>query len=410
MSFPEEAEVLIIGNGFAGMNLGRILADHEINCTIISNGYGASNLWAGSFDFLKTLPENPEIFEKDLLKFVAENPDHPYSHIPLPMIKMALDDFFEAFSHFYVFKNHIDYYNGSVLTLLGQVKPCLGLWETIFHDFDSLSDKSACYLVEFQEFNNSAMNLVCRGLQERYPGKFSVITISLAEIFQKTDSDMLKKLNSNRLTVNNIAKFFETDAKATEHLGDLLKTEVDNLNLPSTPHSAPQYLFSPVLGIENSVTILKTLSEIVGGGCYELVSLSPSVMATRLLNKMTDRIKKSFCSLFKGYTMIGVSYLGGEKGFRCTFRNRKGIEASVVTQKLVVATGSVFLSGLSADVPALLKLVKEDPKKLHFCGSACYLTAENISDEDEIRFGTGLGLAVVTSYHIGQKIIGGPQL
>ena len=43
--------------------------------------------------------------------------------------------------------------NRSVLTSLGKLKPCIGIWKTIFHDFDKLTVNSNVVLIDFVEFN-----------------------------------------------------------------------------------------------------------------------------------------------------------------------------------------------------------------------------------------------------------------
>ena len=56
----ENIDAIIIGGGFAGMNAARLLSKKQINCEIFTSGFGASNLWVGTIDFLKSQTNNLE--------------------------------------------------------------------------------------------------------------------------------------------------------------------------------------------------------------------------------------------------------------------------------------------------------------------------------------------------------------
>ncbi|MGV9141966.1 MAG: hypothetical protein ACOC1X_03420, partial [Promethearchaeota archaeon] len=52
MTESDILDVCIIGGGFTGLNCALLLGEEDINCEIYTTGYGASNLWMGTFDFL----------------------------------------------------------------------------------------------------------------------------------------------------------------------------------------------------------------------------------------------------------------------------------------------------------------------------------------------------------------------
>ena len=66
----KNVDVIIIGGGFAGMNTARLLSKKKINCEIFTSGFGASNLWVGTIDLLKSQKTD---LDKEFNQFKNEN-------------------------------------------------------------------------------------------------------------------------------------------------------------------------------------------------------------------------------------------------------------------------------------------------------------------------------------------------
>lgn len=143
-------------------------------------------------------------------------------------LQASLDEFYEKFSSFASFasfnNNSNEICNGHVLTSLGNTKLTTGVWNTIFREFNSLNDQSLCVLVEFIEFSHSPMHLVAKGLEEKFPGTFLVLSISLQKLFKQMNADIPVNTDSGTLSAKTIASFFDSKAIHMSPLASLIKS------------------------------------------------------------------------------------------------------------------------------------------------------------------------------------------
>ena len=409
-------DVCIVGGGFSGMNLARLMTKNGINCKIYSAGYGASNLWAGTVDLLNFPCENLTV---ELAKFQVSLPQHPYSKIGMDLINKSLDEFFEAFPDLYAFKDNVNYINQPILTMLGNLKLCVGLWNTIFKDFDKINAESICVLIEFEEFNNSAMYLVAKGLQSQFPGTFLVLTLSLSEILTQIDPDLAKKIQKDKISLNNLASFFDLHNLSMGIFAKYIKSEIE-VQYPKLQTESISYLFPPVLGIEPK-KVISSLNNHLHGESYELAALTTSLMSRRLINQFEQKLELLSLKINKGFVLTSLERNG--LNWNCIFEKGKGEKLHVITKNVVIATGSLFIKGFLADeVETANKFHELDlefpgglgvnfeinstqhSSKIFAIGSAAFLMSQ-CTDEDEYRDGTGLGVAISSSYAVAQKII-----
>jgi len=413
----DTCDVCIVGGGYSGMNLARLLAKNGINCNIYSAGYGASNLWAGTVDLLNFPCENLNV---ELAKFQVSIPQHPYSKIGMDLIYNSLDEFFEAFPDLYAFKDDVNYINQPILTMLGNLKLCVGLWNTIFKDFDKLNTKSICVLIEFEEFNNSAMYLVAKGLQSQFPGTFLVLTLSLYEILAQIDPDLAKKIQNNKISLNNLASFFDLYNLSMGIFARYIKSEIEVQYPKVQTDFVSYYLFPPVLGIVPK-KVISSLNNHLHGECFELAALSTSLMSRRLINQFEQKLELLSLKINKGFVLTSLERNG--LNWNCIFEKNKGEKLQIVAKNVVIATGSLFIKGFLADeVETANKFNELDlefpgglgvnfeinstqkSSKIFAIGSAAFLMSQ-CTDEDEYRDGTGLGVSISSSYAVAQKII-----
>ncbi|QEE18023.1 hypothetical protein DSAG12_03861 [Promethearchaeum syntrophicum] len=417
MDPTEICEVCIVGGGYSGMNLARLLTTNGVNCKIYSAGYGASNLWAGTIDLLNFPCENLSI---ELAKFQVSIPQHPYAKIGMDLINDSLDEFFKAFPNFLAFKDGNNYINQPILTMLGNLKLCVGLWDTIFKDFDKFNPESLCVLIEFEEFNNSAMHLVAKGLQSQFPGKFLVLTLSLSELFAQIDSDLAEKIQDDKISLNNLAAFFDSQKLSMGILANYIKNEVGNQYPKEQFDKISYYLFPPVLGIEPK-KVISSLNNHLLGKSFELAALSTSLMSRRLFNQFEQKLELLSTQINKGFVLTSLERHG--LNWNCIFEKVKGEKVQILAKNVVIATGSLFVKGFLADEAELANKFHElnlefpgglghdfeinstkDCSKVFAIGSAAFLMSQ-CTDEDEFRDGTGLGVAISSSYAVAQKII-----
>jgi anaerobic glycerol-3-phosphate dehydrogenase len=421
----EDGKVIIVGGGFAGMNAARILSKNEIKCEIFTSGFGASNLWVGTIDLLKSQTND---LEKEFNQFKKDIPNHPYKYLNFKEVNEAISNLSLDFPDLYLFKKNNKITNDKVLTIIGNLKPCVGVWDTIFHDTNSFDDNKTTILIDFIEFNNSAMDLVEIGLKERYKGKFKVLTLSFTELLKRWNphsNDSLPK----KLSENLIANYFDNHFDNNAILGNYILSELKNQDIEISRSEIWCYLFPPVLGIKYNLNIMDTISKELNAKCAELVALSPSLMAKRIIQKFEKYLEDLTVKINKGYTLseIGKILERNEVLWNLTFQNRAGQKKIVKSKYMILAIGSLFQEGLfyshrtiknnfneisipypnkmtnSYEILINSEIIKNS--NIFVCGSALYTLMGEMSDEEEIKYGTGLGLAIATSSKVANEII-----
>ena len=140
------SDVAIIGGGFSGMNIARILAQNGLSCSLISGGYGASEFWNGTVDLLNYPGDNIEL---ELAKFQVSIKDHPYSKLSIDEIQKSLIEFNQVYSSFKIYQEEGKIVNKHMITPLGTTKLCVGNWNTVFSAHTDFSEDTDCLLIEF---------------------------------------------------------------------------------------------------------------------------------------------------------------------------------------------------------------------------------------------------------------------
>lgn len=414
----EISDVVIVGGGFAGMNTGRLLAKMGISSQIYSSGFGASKLWMGTVDVLNYPGDNLLL---ELAKFQVSLPAHPYSNQSMELMQEALNEFYENFPSLYAFRDKDEICNGHVLTSLGNTKLTTGVWNTIFRDFDTLTENSICILIEFREFTNSAMHLVAKGLSDKFPGQYLVLEISLVELFRQMNSDLVDKVKSGEISAKVVAKFFDSKAIHMSPLASLIKAEISETYPDLAYENIQCMLFPPILGIENSPTIFTHLSSHLGVECYEIVSLTPSILADRFLHQFERKLHVLTVPMHTGMKLEDLEKK--DDYWVCHFRSQKGEIEKIPARFVVISVGSVFAYGLFSesielgnrfhrlglDFPDSIGknyevISTNDNSNLFVVGASNFIFSTDLSDEDEVRDGTGLGLAITSSYKVADNI------
>ncbi|MFX1338920.1 MAG: FAD-binding protein [Promethearchaeota archaeon] len=425
-NISKKVEVVIIGGGFAGMNAACLLSKKEIRCEIYTSGFGASNLWVGTIDFLKSYIND---LEEAFNQFINENPNHPYKYLDFNEVDESISNFSSEFPELYFFKNNRKVSNNLVITILGNLKPCIGVWSTIFHDVSLFNDKSSIFLIDFIEFNNSAMDLVRKSLKERYKGNFEILNLSFLELLKSWDPNIINENFPLKLSENLIANYFDKYVNDFNSLANYIISELEKFEKKLSESENLYFLFPPILGIKKNKKIIENLSHKLSGKCGELVALSPSLMSKRLIQRFEKKLENLSVKVNKGYILMNIepNLEKDNLEWQLIFENRVGHKKIVKTKYLVLAIGSVFQEGLfysnqiirknfnNLSIPFPNKMTnsyelltdseKHKNSNIFVCGSALYIVMGGNSDEDEIKHGTGLGLAIATSSKVANEII-----
>jgi anaerobic glycerol-3-phosphate dehydrogenase len=415
-------DVCIIGGGFTGLNCALLLGKEDINCEIYTTGYGASNLWMGTFDFLNYR----SIYIKESFNdFKKQFPEHPYKWFNFEEVNNALLRFFDDFPQIKYFQDQNRMLNKEVLTSIGTLKPCLGIWHSLFYDFKSLNTESNLILVGFNEFNNSALHLVKKALEENFESNFYLLSLSFNELSTKIEGEDKGKGGSSasKLSEFKLGRFFDSNYNEMEIFSDLVREALKRQISEIPQEDISYYLFPPILGIDKNKEILENLSSSLDSNCHELIALSPSLIANRLMNLYAAKLKNFGIKTNKGRKLIGLDLekLDKQKVWNLKFEDNKGDTETILSKAVIFSNGTMFQAGMfetirkmkqgferiKIDLPnkldqnfQLTKNKEDDPSNLFVCGAALYNFTDQISDEVEIEYGTGLGLSVISSYKV----------
>ena len=419
-------EVVIIGGGFAGTNLARILQSHGVQCVIYSNDASASQMWAGTVDVInyreQDANEATSSLESERARLLHRLPRHPYALLTGTAINTALKDYFSVFPFLKASLSGNEFLNAPAITAFGTVKPCVGRWASIFGDFERLTVDSRCLLIDFVEFNTSAMDLVKAGLESRFPGKYRTVQVNFRNILAKWDEKAAPQTKI-KLSLREIADAFERNQANLDCVEQEIRTAIE-LQAPEWQNTPIHFMFfPPVLGFLSFHAILERLNASLQTECYETIALSPSLMGTRLMGLHERECERLKIPVFKGHTFTGI--VARSDGWELTFHDKKNTPLQIVAPTVVFATGSLFGAGPLATDTSIQELFgninitipnplensfqlqsqKEKPAQLYCCGSASYRFMGGLSDNEEIRYGTGLGLAISSSWQTAQDIL-----
>jgi anaerobic glycerol-3-phosphate dehydrogenase len=416
-------DVSIIGGGFSGLYLGILLKMKGIHCEIFNSGTGASQFWVGTMDFLD-YHHNKDL-ESSFNEFNKEIPHHPYGFLNFNQINRSFIEFSSQFPEFTFSIENNKITNKYVLTTLGNLKPCVGMWNTIFHELGKLDKNSIVILVDFSEFNNDAMYLVAKNLKETFSCTYKILKLSLKKLFDYWEENEDQTEIKGRLSEYRIANYFDTHSDKVNVFGDYIQKELKNQNPEINLDIISSILFPPILGLKAERKIISLLSKYLKIECRELVALSPSLMSKRFNNSISEKVKELEIPIHNNFTFIEFDKINDqEPHWKLKFVNKDGKIIKVRSRFIVIAVGTLFQEGALAEfkefkelweknsisIPNKLSssfelLFNDDTKSNIFvCGSALFSFMKHLDDEDEIKYGTGLGLSIVSGAQIAAQL------
>ena len=238
------------------------------------------------------------------------------------------------------------------------------------------------------------------------------------------NSELTKLCDEGKLSAIQLADFFDEKALHLAPVAEIIKKEFESQFPDKNIKEISHYLFPAVLGVDHTQTILNNLSTYLEAECWEFLVFAPTILANRLITKMERKLEIVGASSDHSKVLIDLTSDSNHSLWNCRIRNSDGEISEINAKYVIFATGSIFLHGffkdplkmanqflsLGLDFPESLnphfEIISSHPNSNIFViGSASFHFSTNLGEEDEIQDGTGLGMAIATSFKVGHEIL-----
>ena len=422
-------DCIIIGGGLSGLTCGLKCAGEGLRTLVISGGMCALHFSSGSIDVLGYDELGQEIYEPfvRLVRFIKDNPEHPYSKIGIDKIRESLGFFRDELA-----KENLNlYHNGDMnhirFTALGVMKPTYFSQESVFNErlMRAFENKSKITILNFYGYRDCFAELSMDQLKKNPLMQGIGITVGKIDLSRYVETE--KNLHEFRSI--DLARIFDSE-KFLPQIAEEIKMNAGDSGIVSLP---------AFIGINNYTEIHRKLEEMTGLLIYEVPTLPPSILGMRIDNALRTR-----------FAALGGEYSGGDRvtGGEIFDQKLNHIHtdnyrnARIQSKFFVLSTGSFFSGGLRSeydrfDEPVLnLKVSgamkrngwysqKFFDKKSHPFLEFGVATDKSFNPEDKkgktvknlfctgallsgynpIKEGSGGGVAIAGGYFAAQKII-----
>ena len=316
-----KSDVVVIGNGVAGLMAALVSADEGKKVTLLSYGAGTFPLNSGVIDILGYDEKGKAVKNpSEGLKQLPEN--HPYKKIG----KAALQDAVEFFKKVVAAEGFA--YTGSlqeqkwVVTGVGTLKPTCLLPKSL--------DASKCFaareivIVGIKGLKDFYVDMVQENLAKELgkDKKYSTVTVDTY-------------MTGRDLTTRDVARWAESD----KGYGELLA------QLKGHAGAGKVIILPQILGTKGDYTVYNKLSKDLGCSVVETTGMPPSVNGIRLRDVLLNALKKK-----------GIRVIENAKAEKAVVKGNKvvAVEAGgeVRTQtyqanKFILATGGFYSGGIT---------------------------------------------------------------
>lgn len=359
-SGQRSADVIVIGTGLAGLTAGWQASSNGLRTKVISKGWGATHWGSGCIDVLSYHPRDlgkPLESPSTGIKTVAnENPSHPYAMLGLDELTQALESFQSLCQEAnYPLHGSIEK-NIFLPTTLGTKRPtCLAPETMIAGD---LKSKDPMLLIGFEGFLDFSPHLAAANLTQQ-----GIPTSAL-----RLDLPQLR--GTLRIDTMALARLFE-DFEFRAEVTEAIKPHLDK---------GARVGFPAVLGLKESLEVLREMESRLGCRVFEMAGLPPSVPGIRLHNILVGAIRKAGSRVENGMQVLGFSeeQTAGSQTINTIWSESGARSTPHSAHKYILATGGFLGDGIQAayhgyakemifDLPIQNCPPRKDWFEQHFC-------------------------------------------
>jgi glycerol-3-phosphate dehydrogenase subunit B len=302
------------------------LAAHGQKVRVVAKGWGATYWGSGCIDLLGYYPTNNSTPIDTPISAIArlgmEQPKHPYSQVTIKTIGKAMHAFQDLCEEAgYPLVGTLEK-NWLLPTTAGAFRPtCLAPETFIGGD---ITESSPMLLVGIEGFNDFYPEMAAANLQyQGIPAK--AITIRIPSL-----------QNQKRIDTMVLARYFDKPEAPIE-VAEAVKPHLKN---------AERVGFPAILGLKNSIKILRILESVLGCRVFEIPGLPPSVPGIRLQNILRDIIHQLNGQVIPGMEVVNFQLSKGQQKIESIYTEAAARPTYHHAQNFILATGGILGGGI----------------------------------------------------------------
>lgn len=319
-----KADVIVIGNGVAGLYAACLAAESGKKVDLLTYGGGTSVIAGGVIDILG-YGEDGKIFDNPMEGITTLEASHPYRKVGTDLVAKAMDKFVE------ITKNQGYEYIGSISknmwipTAIGSFKPTALVPKS--SDGRKVLQAKHILVVGFDTMKDFYADIVKKNLARRLAPNQQV-----DQFVVKLNFEYGRDLRD--ITALDVARWLETEAGRAAFVSQV-KPHIKE-------HTA--IVLPPVLGIEANYDLLNNLETQLGASLVEVSSLPPAVTGLRLSKMLTKYAKQLGVQIIQKANVIDSRIENG----KCISVTTEGFDRTreYFADKFIIATGGVYGGGI----------------------------------------------------------------
>ncbi len=316
-----KSDVVVIGNGVAGLMAALVSADEGKKVTLLSYGAGTFPLNSGVIDILGYDEQGKAVNNpSEGLNQLPEN--HPYKKIGMAALQQAVEFFKKTVAaEGFVYTGSLNEQKW-VVTGVGTLKPTCLLPKSL--DASKCFEAREIVIVGIKGLKDFYVEMVQENLAKELgkDKKYSTVTVDTY-------------MTGRDLTTRDVARWVESD----KGYGELLA------QLKGQAGAGKVIILPQILGTKGDYTVYNKLSKDLGCSVVETTGMPPSVNGIRLRDVLLNALKKK-----------GIRVIENAKAEKAVVKGNKvvAVEAGgeVRTQnyqasKFILATGGFYSGGIT---------------------------------------------------------------